>query len=127
MGKTSRRGKRTGGAKLVAAASHRPAAWRFFYFDPAFKTPKGESLFECVSKYGVGGWTSESKDMATALVFLSDARDASHSWLLGLKRHSTNAQGNVKQYENAPKISPHEGFGEQLSVLLAAASFDALQ
>lgn len=73
--------------------------WEFFYWSAEEKNLKGESLSACVSQYGVGGWFSTSKNMAAALVFKSEERLASNSWLLGVKRLSDHVQASAPHYE----------------------------
>ncbi len=73
--------------------------WEFFYWSAEEKNRQGESLSTCMSKYGVGGWYCTSRDMAAALVFKSDERLASNSWLLGVKRLSDHVQASAYHYD----------------------------
>ena len=100
MGKKSRRARPPPVPK--ACAEHIDKQFAFFYWDDAYTTPDGATLEDCLAHYGAGGWSSTTKDLTVALVYLSDDRDASNSWLLGLKRASTDVQCLSRAQEETP-------------------------
>ena len=66
MGKRSRRPRSTG----VLNSTGMQTKWDFYYWNETMVNHEGESLRECMERYGVGGWYSEKKDMVAALIFL---------------------------------------------------------
>ena len=89
---------------------------------------EGESLRECMDRYGVGGWYSEEKDMVAALVFLSADKTASNSWLLGIK-HLNDKQEAAQMYEDDPRayhLSLTTSLGAHITSVLAGSVFEKL-
>ena len=99
--------------------------WEFFYWDPCKTNSRGESLLECLEKYGVGGWHALSDDMAVALIFLDHTKSAGHSWLLGLKRLN-GEQASERQYESTSmRICPNQSLGLHIRDMLVESKFEA--
>ena len=102
--------------------------WSFYYWNETKLNTEGESLRQCVERYGVGGWYSQEKDMLAALVFLCREKTAGNAWLLGIK-HLNCKQAAAKMYENDPccyRLSPHPSLGKHITCRLGESSFEKL-
>ena len=102
--------------------------WDCYYWNETKVNHEGESLRACVERYGVGGWYSEEKDMAAALVFLSADKTAASSWLLGIK-HLYGEQEATQMYEDDPRVyrlSLATSLGAHITNLLAESEFKEL-
>ena len=100
--------------------------WKHYDWDETFTNNEGLSLRECMSRYGVGGWYSNDKDMVAALIFLSADKSAHNSWLLGLK-HLNGKQGSVRAHDEALytyKLLPDTLLGANIKNLLANSVFE---
>ena len=100
--------------------------WSFYHWNETKVNQEGESLRECIERYGVGGWASKDKDMIAALVFLSADKTSSNSWLLGIK-HFDHKQEAAQMYEDdhyAYHLSPNTLLGAHITSLLAGSVFE---
>ena len=92
--------------------------WEYYYWSEDEVNDKGESLQTCMSKYGVGGWYSTPSSMAAALVFKTEERLASKSWLLGVKLLPDNLQIGATMYEameHCFRVPASSAFGSEIT------------
>ena len=85
------------GSKTAAGPASRTGMqtkWSSYYWNEMEVNSQGESLRQCMERYGVGGRYSEDKDMIAALVFLSVDKTAENSWVLGIKRRPNYMYGS---------------------------------
>ena len=102
--------------------------WDFYHWNETEVNHEGESLRECMERYGVGDWNSEEKDMVAALVFLSADKTAANSWLLGIK-HLNDKQVAARMYEDDPRayhLSLTTSLGAHITSVLAGSVFEKL-
>lgn len=102
--------------------------WDFYYWSEAEVNQEGESLRECMERYGVGGSYSEEMDMVAALIFMSAEKTAADSWLLGVK-HLDDTQGTPRMHEDDPRtyrLSPTTSLGAHITSALAGSVFEKL-
>lgn len=55
---------------------------KWFYWSVQVRNDKGETLLECLHKYGTGGVVDH--ELAMLVVFLDESQTTSYSWLLAL-------------------------------------------
>ena len=122
MGKVSRR-PRTAGVRDMQTK------WDFYHWNETKVNAEGESLRDCMDRYGVGGWYSKEKDMVAAFVFLSSEKTAQKSWLLGIK-HMNGKQEVAQLYEADPRayhLSLTTTLGARITGLLAGSVFEKVE
>ena len=122
MGKRSRRPSST----EVRNSTGMQTKWNFYHWNETKMNHKGESLRECMERYGVGGWYSEEKDMVAALVFLSADKTAANSWLLGIK-HLDDTQATARMYDDDPRtyhLALTTSLGAHITSGLAGSVFE---
>eukprot|EP00966_Prymnesium_polylepis_P329030 7384786-Prymnesium_polylepis.7 len=105
--------------------------WDFLYWTAGPVNGQGDTLAECLDKYGVGGWSSEpsEKNMTVCLVYLSAERADAHSWLLGAKRTDNGEQGEAGAYARDPsvrRLRPGDAMYTKVIRMLHDASFGAI-
>jgi hypothetical protein len=75
----------------------------WFYWSEVERNEHGETLAECLRKYGTGtGGSSADRDLETKLLYLDASRSDSYSWLLSVKFLSTGEQVPAHLYEIDP-------------------------
>jgi hypothetical protein len=59
---------------------------QWFYWSQVERNADGETIAECLDKYGTGGWTCGETNMQVKLIYLDATRSDTYSWLLWVKR-----------------------------------------
>ena len=103
------------------------AKWHHYTWNELKKNDKGESLRECLQKYGVGGRWSLKKGIVAIVIFLTPRKFKGKVWLLGVKRF--NVQVSIRIQTEDPYIyhlSPTTELGQLITRLVSLVQFDVV-
>ena len=103
--KPVKRSKRLIQKKLKATSSLE----NWYYWSDVIVNELGETLTECVQKYGIGGWCCLDKDMKAQVIYLDDQLDFSNSWLLCCRHNNKSTLEESIPYQENGDIYKKSG------------------